>query len=831
MRRDSFFLGASLLMVLGWALLVKAEPPASTSRGAGSERAKSGRPGIPAPRAPLSGAAKRRAIESFGKLPLYFEANVGQTNPAVKFLSRGPAHALLLTPSEMVLVARGKEKAAAIQMKLAGGNSSPNVSGMDPLPGHTNYFIGNDPTQWHTNVQTYAKVRYESVYPGIDLIYHGNQQRLEYDFVVAPGADPRAIRMKLDGAEKLEITAGGDLVLHAGGTEVTYRKPVVYQPETGSRADGKQFVEGHYVHKGEGEVAFEVPSYDPSRPLVIDPTVGFSTYLGGGLADGAFAVVSGFSGIYVTGGTTSTPTTMPPFPIKGDPTAYQPTFGGAQASCTSAFAFECGDAFVTVFDFSGTSLVFSTYIGGSSKDEGRGIAVDINGNVYISGTTNSANFPTMNGLPAGFEGTQDAFVAELNSSGSALEYSTLLGGTGGASNTGLTEGYALALDSSNNVYVTGATNASDFPTTTGVVQTTCTSCTQTTPQSSAFVSKFNTTMSGTAALLYSTFLGGTKASGAFGIAVDSSNNAYVAGSTIATDFPLMPSPNPIQPGGFGGGGTACGPILNMVCGDGFVTKLNSTATAMVYSTYLGGSGEDGATGVAVDSSGNAYISGGTDTNNATAANKFPVTPGSFQTTFGGGSNGCTMTGGACGDAFLVKINPAGNALVYGTYIGGSGDDLGFGVQVDAGGNAYITGVTDSTDFPTTANALQTSGYGGGTAAANCTNSQLCGDAFLVVLDPTGARQLLSTYLGGSGDDAGIGLSISAGNAYLSGFTNSNNFPTTAGVAQTTYGGGASDAFVVEYGIYQLFGCTDTFTGGAGTTDWGTPLNWSTGLLP
>lgn len=832
---------ALVLAAVSSPLLYAQAPPtgrASLAARASSSSARTGARSLPAG---ASGTSKRRALETFAKLPLYFEPNVGQTDPAVKFMSRGPDHALLLTPSEMVVVTWESEKTATVRMKLPGGNPSPRISGAEPFPGRTNYFLGNDPAHWHTNVPTYGKVKYESVYPGVDLEYYGNQQQLEYDFVIAPGADPQRIRMSFSGAKRLEINAQGDLVVHAGGAEVLYRKPRVYQPRSGSAGPQEKLIVGRYILKSDSEVAFEVAPYDAAKPLVIDPTVVFSTYLGGGLADGAFGVTTDSSGnVYVTGGTTSTPGSAPPFPITTG--AYQTTFGGAQApaSCTSAFAFECGDAFVAELNPTGTSLVYATYLGGSSEDEGRGIAVDASGNAYICGTTSSSNFPTMNGLPAGFTGTTDAFVAELNPTGFTLLYSTLLGGSGGAANTGLTAGCSLALDSSNSVYVTGSTNALDFPTTPGVVQRTCPSCTATPQEPGVFVAKLNTTLAGTLSLIYSTFLGGSGANRAFSIAVDFADNAYVAGATTSVDFPVQPNPNPIQPGGFGGGGTTCGPILNMVCGDGFVTKLDPTATAIVYSTYLGGSGEDGAAGIVVDRSGNAYVSGGTDSNN------FPTTAGAFQTKFGGGSADCSKTGGACGDAFLVKINPAGTALVYGTYLGGSNDDLAFGLQVDAAGNAYVTGVTDSADFPTTANASQTTVYGGGTAAANCTTTQLCGDAFFAVLDMTGSRQLMSTYLGGSGDDAGTGLFIDpSGNVVVSGFTNSTNFPisptsplpppfTGIQAFQVTYGGGASDAFLAKFSLYSPSGCTINFffiPPILTPTDWGTASDWSPARLP
>ena len=538
--------GISLLLAaVSSPLLYAQAPPAGRASLATRASLSSARTGARSLPAGASGTNKRRALETFAKLPLYFEPNVGQTDPAVKFMSRGPDHALLLTPSEIVVVTRGSEKTATVRMSLPGGNPSPRISGADPLPGRTNYFLGNDPAQWHTNVPTYRKVKYESVYPGVDLEYYGNQQKLEFDFVVAPGADLQRIRMSFSGAERLEINAQGDLVTHAGGAEVLYRKPRVYQPRSGSAGPQEKLIDGRYVLKSDSEVAFEVAPYDAAKPLVIDPTLVFSTYLGGGLADGAFGVTTDSSGnAYVTGGTTSTPTTAPQFPITAG--AYQTAFGGAQASCTSALAFECGDAFVAELNPAGTSLIYATYLGGSSKDEGRGIAVDSSGNAYVVGTTSSSNFPTMNGLPAGFTGTTDAFAAELNPTGSALLYSTLLGGSGGAANTGLTMGYSLALDSSNNVYVTGSTNASDFPTTPGVVQRTCPSCTATPQEPGAFVAKLNTTLAGTLSSIYSTFLGGSGANRAFSIAVDFAGNAYVAGATTSVAFPCSLTPTPFN---------------------------------------------------------------------------------------------------------------------------------------------------------------------------------------------------------------------------------------------------------------------------------------------
>jgi hypothetical protein len=779
---------------------------------------------------------QRRARETFAKLPLYFEPNVGQMDPAVKFVSRGPGHALYLTPSEMVLVARGTEKPATVGMELAGGNPLPRVLGAEPLPGKTNYFIGNYPAQWHTNVETYAKVRYESVYPGIDLIYHGNNRELEYDFVVAPGAHPGAIRMKLAGAEKLEITADGDLLVHAGGADVVYRKPVVYQPETESPSESKEFVEGHYVLRGDGEVAFEVAKYDAAKPLVIDPTVVFSTFLGGANDDGAlFGVATdSFGNVYVTGGTTTPATASPPFPVTAG--AFQTTYGGTGTGCGAVPTFQCGDAFVAEIKSDGSALVYATYLGGNDRDMGFGIAVDGSGNAYITGTTNSNNFPVSvapNPLP--FQGSnaggRDAFLSKLDSTGSKLLYSTYLGGSNKDEALGLALGATAG-----RVYIVGDTGSigatTNFPTTGGVVETvaSCVAPNCSVGPQHGFIAEIDTTQSGAASLVFSTLLGGNESDQLVGIAVDGSGNIYVAGATTSTNlysFPVAMTANPIQPGGFGGGGTACATNQSIVCGDGLVAKLNGTGTKISYLTYLGGSGEDSAFEIVVDSAGNAYVSGGTDTNNATATNKFPITPGAFQTTFGGSPAGCVNTGIACGDGFLAKINPAGNALVYSTYIGGSGDDIAFGVQVDFQGNAYVTGITNSSDFPVTkANALQGT-FGGGSTGATCTNGLICGDGFLVMLDPTGSRALFSTYSGSTGDDGGFGLAMDPfGNLVASGATSSANFPVTPGAFQTTYGGGADDAFVAKFTLFSFSPCTNTFTGGAGTTDWGTPANWS-----
>ncbi len=683
-----------------------------------------------------------RVREAYGRVPLSFEANQGQTDSSVKFLSRGSGFTLFLTSIEAVLVlrqprgepsaasheagvkARGSEKtdAAVVRMRLEGANARPQMVGLEELSGKSHYFLGNDPAAWRTNIPTYARVSYQEVYRGIDLVYYGNQGRLEFDFVVAPGADPGAIRLRFQGAVGLAIDAQGDLILATAGGDIRLHKPVVHQEVEGGRRE----IAGAYVLKEGDEVGVDVAVYDTGKPLIIDPVLSYSTYLGGRGADQGLGIAVDASGnAYVTGVTESVN-----FPTTAG--AFQPTLRGFT------------DVFVTKLNPTGSALVYSTYLGGSGSDFGSGIALDASGNAYVTGSTSSVNFPTTAGaFQTTLGGFTDAFVTKLNPTGSALVYSTYLGGSGGDD-----VGNGIAVDASGNAYVRGATESANFPTTAGAFQTTFGGGAE-----DVFVTKLNPTGS---ALVYSTYLGGSGQDCGFGIAVDASGNAYVTGFTESANFPTTAGAFQTTYGGFT---------------DAFVTKLNPTGSALVYSTYLGGSGFDSGNGIAVDASGNAYVTGDTR-----SFSDFPTTAGAFQTTFGGGAD----------DVFVTKLNPTGSALVYSTFLGGSGNEEGQGIAVDASGNAYVTGETRSPNFPTTAGAFQTT-LGGGAST----------DAFVTKLNPTGSALVYSTYLGGSGGDGGFGIALDAsGNAYVTGFTESANFPTTAGAFQTTLGGDA-DAFMAK----------------------------------
>jgi hypothetical protein len=697
-------------------------------------------------------AVRARARESYGNLALQFEANHGQTDPRVKFLAHGSSYTLFLTASEanLVFTKSGPREVSetlkatsrpeqlkdltriVLRTTFVGADPGSRVVGQEELPGKVNYFIGSDLTRSRSNVPTYAKVQYQNLYPDIDLVYYGNQRQLEYDFVVRPHADPTLINVHFEGADRVEVDAQGDLVLYIGDAAIRQRKPVIYQKVQGVRKE----IQGGYVLADNHQVRFWVAPYDTSRSLVIDPILIYSTYLGGtnGGENGNGIAVDASGNAYVTGhtGAIDFPTENP----------LQPELGGST------------DVFISKLNASGSALVYSTYIGGSGAEDSFGIAVDASGNAYVTGVTESIDFPTINAFQSVFGGGEpgggglaDAFVAKLDPTGSTLVYASYLGGgSGSGTSGGYDSGRGIAVDLGGNAYVSGYTGSTDFPTVDPLQPMRAGSA-------NVFVAKINASGS---ALVYSTYLG---AGVGMDIAVDATGNAYVVGGGCA-DFPSI---NVLPPLFVGRG--AC------------VAKLNPAASALLYVTQIGGSSMYG---IAVDATGNAYITGSTDSTDFPTVNPLqPVLAGS-------------------GDAFVLKLNPAGSALVYSTYIGGTASDESYGIAVDFVGNAYVTGVSYSADFPATPDAPDTT-YNGD------------GDAFVIRLNPTGSDFVYSTFLGGSDLDYGNAIAVDvAGNAYVIGQTGSTDLPTTAGAFQATGGGvppGNPSAFVTKIGERLVFAGT------------------------
>jgi uncharacterized protein (TIGR03437 family) len=649
----------------------------------------------------------QQRIESFQNLPLYFEANRGQYQKAVHFAAPG----LLLAPTEARLLLTNQR---TIRLRLEGGNPAARMSGLDILPGESNYFLGPDPQGWHTHISHFARVKAERVYPGVDMIYYGKGPQLEFDFVVAPGADPRSIRLCFQGAAP-RLDAAGDLLLDNPDSPVRLQKPEIYQ-ETDSV---RKRISGRFRIDGKNCAGFVVGSYDTSRPLVIDPVLSYSTLLTAGNAIGAGVALDAAGSVYLTGNADSSFLTV----------------NGLQPSSAAGRA-----AFVAKFNAAGTVLLYSTFLAGSVTESGLApstvglrIAVDQAGSAYVVGSTGTTNFPVTAGTAQPInKGGDDLFVSKLNASGSALVYSTFLGGN---QNENAQIGFpGIAVDSAGNAYIAGGTASRNFPVTNGALQSAYGG-----GAADAFLTKIDPLGS---TLVYSTFLGAAATEAASAIAIDGTGNAYIAGTTDAATFPQ--TPGALQPA-FGGGEN-----------DVLLSKINATGTALVYSTYLGGSGGDAAFGLAVDAGGNAYVAG------VTVSPNFPTSAQAFRKTAAGG------------DAFVTKLNPAGTALVYSTYIGGAKDDIAYSVAVDAQGNAHVVGGTESPDFPVSADAFQ-SGLGLLRRGAGRTASA----AFLTKLNATGSALIYSTYFGGSSNEAATGVALDpSGGAYLTGVATSINFPRT-----------------------------------------------------
>jgi uncharacterized protein (TIGR03437 family) len=681
-----------------------------------------------------------QVAETLSQLPLSFEANRGQTDKTVQFIARGKGYTLYLADAEARFELRDKtNQRSAFSLQLAGASFNGLLEGMEPLPARSNYFIGNNPDEWQTDVPSFARVRQQNVYPGIDVIFYGKRQQLEYDFVVAPHANPQQIKLTFNGATQIELDGKGDLLIDAGiSDKVTARqmrmhKPVIYQEINGQR----QLIEGSFTLDDSRAIGFELGDYDATLPLVIDPVVDYATYAGGSGTDIGYSIAVDQQGYaYITGQTSSLN-----FPTKN---AFATTLNGAN------------DAFVMKLSQNGSSVIFSTFIGGRNPgDKGSAIAVDKAGNIYFTGETNSLNFPTANAAFPTFRGNIDAFIAKFNIDGNVLIYSTYFGGTF------FDGGYGIALDQFDNAYITGRTASINLP-----MKNALQSALH--GQQDAFVAKFDPD----GALLYSTYLGGELSPGAsrddeagYSIAVDSLQNVYVTGFTSSSSFPTV---NAFQ-NTFGG------------VEDAFLTKINAAGTALVYSTFLGGDRTEEASAIAVDAFGNAYVTG------YTFSIDFPITANALQRLYGGNV-----------DAFVTKFNATGSALLYSTFLGGNGaentglvsDNLPVGgIVVDNLGYAYVTGKTESANFPVV-RALQSALRGDG-------------DAFIAKIDPAGSELVYSTYLGSSFtgnngfDERGLDLTLDkAGSIYVTGQVLKDDISTVAPM-QMNFGGGLSDAFVAK----------------------------------
>jgi len=766
------------------------------------------RPSQPSRLSQPGGAEARRIERSLDLLPLRFEPNRGQAGAGAAFLARGRGFSAAFGENEAEIEIAGRAgRRAGLRIKLLQASEHAEVSGERRLPGTVNYFSGNDPGRWHTGVPTFGQLRYRGVYPGTDLIYYGNKGSLEFDFQLMPGASAKQIQMKFEGAQDIRVDEKGDLVVRVSDESIRFLRPVIYQPTQGGKPnkDGREMVRGGFRIFGKNTVGFAVERYDHARPLILDPILNYSTYIGS-YAEATSIAVDASGEAYITGSTdTSFPTTQ----------------GSEQPGPISCYP-ENPCLFVAKFNSTGTALVYSTYLSGTRAsgsvggDSVAGIAVDANGDAFVVGATSSASFPVTAGAwqtkypitagqPPDSPIQTAGFLAELNSTGGSLIYSTYLGGS--------TLSYisAVALDASGDAYVTGGTLDTDFPTTPGAYKTTAAS--KPSDLSSAYIAEVNP--AGTK-LVYSTYLGGSGEDIGAAIAIDSMGAAYVAGSTTSTNFPVT-----------SGAVQASREGSNLQAG--FVTKINAAGSALVYSTYLGGSEMDGAAGIAVDASGDAYVTGSTNSAD------FPTTAGAFQTKIGYSYFNYPQT-----NAFVSEISGDGTALAYSTYLGGGisfapladEGDQATGIALDGQGMVYVTGMACTGDYPVTAGAFEPENLDG-EYTGECT-------AFLTKLKPTANTPLVySTYFGGTGDgDAGDdfygeeanGLALDpAGNVYLAGFTLSVDFPVTDGVYETAFDGPSRGAFVTEFNGSEMRALpvpTVTLTSNESSVAYGKPVTFT-----
>jgi len=702
--------------------------------------------------------------------PIRFEVNRGQAPAEWQFVGRASGDEMRFARGRSEVIRHDAlGHAGRVTMTFAGSNTAAAPEGTEPASAATNYLKGPS-GDWIRDVPAFNRVRYRGLYPGIDLVFYGQNGRLEYDYTVAPGASASVIRMCLDGADRLYVDGSGDLVIETAAGEVRWKRPDVYQEDGGAR----RTVDAAFVLRGR-EVGFRIGAYDRSRPLVIDPVLlAYSSYFGGRGNEAARSVAVDSAGNIVIAGFTTSDN------LSKTGGTFQPAYGGAIVTHEDA-----GDAFVAKFNSAG-ALQWVTYLGGNADDIALGVATDASNNIFVTGYTNSTNFTT---TPGAYQGTfkgqgrdsmyhegGDAFLVKLDPTGKTALFSTFMGGSRDD------RGIAIAMDGEGNAYIAGNTISTDFPTTLNAYQRTYKggSSTDIVSGGDAFVAKF----SNTGALVFSTLLGGSNSDTPSAIAVDKSGNVYIAGGTRSRDFPT--TPGAVQTTYGGEANTNDQPIFTL--GDAFLTKLDATGTKLVYSTYLGGSRDDLAMGLAIDAAGAAYVTGMTSSSN------FPGVTGKYA---GPAALDSKTRYFLYGDAFAAKVNPAGTALQYSTYLGGADDDGGWGIVVDSAGNAFVAGSTNSADFKVTADALQSKfgGTGGQTSPT--------GDVFLAALDPTG-KLTYATYFGGSADDGAGGLALDpAGNLILTGSTVSTNFKTGSDAAQASFAGQSTvglingDAFLMK----------------------------------
>ncbi len=652
-------------------------------------------------------APKQKVKKIFNNLPIRFEPNQGQFSEDVEFAARGVGFGLFITQDDAVLIldkAGAKSKRninseiTPLQLRFQGASAT-SARGEDEQSSKTYYFIGNDPAKWRTNVPNFGKVRQPEMYPGVDVVYYGSNGTIEYDLELKPGADLDQIKLGINGVKKIETDVDGSLLLVTEEGTLRQQAPIVYQ-----KIDGvKKQLKGRYQILKDNLIGFAVPNYDPTKSLTIDPILHYSSYLGGNAEDQGLSVALSVAGdrTYIAGRSTSSNLPSHFFSNR--------EYGGL----TDGFV-----ARINSGSFGFPNLDYTAYFGGNNFDQAKGITVSPSGRVCITGETNSTDFPLQNPQQGTIGGSSDAFVLTFNDFNYPFGtvnviYSTYLGGSG------FDIGYSITSDASDNVYVTGGAGSTNFPVTASVIQS------QNLGSRDAFVTKLNS--SGIRS--YSTYLGGANFDNATSIGVDSLGNAYVTGQTFSTDFPKQ---NPIRT-------TLSGPT------DAFVTKINSAGSGLVYSTYLGGSDSDTGTGIAIDSSGNAYVCG------STLSTNFPNN-GALQPSLSGTS-----------DAFITKVNATGSAFSFSTYFGGTGTETTGGIALDGAANIYVVGQTTSTNLPTTSPTQINSA--GGT------------DAFVAEFNSTGSSRLFSTYIGGSSEDFGFALVASSeGRVFITGQTQSSNFP-------------------------------------------------------